>query len=789
MNQMKTRILFYGVISLLCLTGCNQNSNNHKQKTVISTSENENEEIYSIYLLYKESGGSLSYEEWLATIKGEQGVPGKDGADGKDGIDGSEILTGQGSPSNSLGKEGDIYIDTSSWDLWKKANAGWVKIGNLKGEKGEPGNTGQTGPEGPQGQQGEAGADGTSVRTGNGVPSSNLGDNGDSYIDLSTWNYYVKENGQWILKGNIKGIDGQSGLDGVSVVSVHINNNGDLIVEFSNGETVNAGHMVDTEVYTVRFHVDDEIIATRNVIKGNVVDRPTSIESAGYTIHDWYTKDGEYTTSWNFQGCVVTRDIDLWATFDYNAYSITFIDNVFSNATQTKTVYYDNSFTFPNFKQTGYSVVRWEDADGNAFSNESYRITYNLTLYAVWSANKYKITLNADGGTVSENIINVTYNEEYDLPTPEKNGYTFLGWFDGDNRVSSHATWKLTTNKTYTAKWTNVVMTFTFDAGDGNCDVDTMVILYGEQYELPYPTCDGFDFVAWELNGALIPISGTWSYSSTGGLLVAKWSRNGQFLSVSEDKTKAYYGLYPQEHVNDNNLIKELNKLENREENGWYYYDGYYYDKYTTTYTNDWKFDDTTQIKANCTYWFKCSPIEWKVLSQTNNSFLIISKYALDTSVFYTGNVRVIDGKTIYRSNWKYSLVREYLNTTFLETAFCLGDSSILVSDIANPKRYDDDKYFAGPTSDRIFLPSSSDFSTYNLGKITATDWLRGNGGNAFISNIFYIDKVYYYAHYMTRTHSGDQNIVYMNSERDTLGTASTGSELVIRPMMNVSLF
>lgn len=52
-----------------------------------------------------------------------------------------------------------------------------------------------------QGEQGERGKDGTSVLTSSGAPSSSLGKNGDSYIDLSTWDYYVKENDEWVLKG------------------------------------------------------------------------------------------------------------------------------------------------------------------------------------------------------------------------------------------------------------------------------------------------------------------------------------------------------------------------------------------------------------------------------------------------------------------------------------------------------------------------------------------------------------------------------------------------------------
>lgn len=82
------------------------------------------------------------------------------------------------------------------------------------GPQGEQGIQGETGPQGPQGENGK---DGSSLLTGNEKPDSNLGKNGDSYIDLDTWNYYIKTNAGWILQGNIKAdskdYDGTEGLE------------------------------------------------------------------------------------------------------------------------------------------------------------------------------------------------------------------------------------------------------------------------------------------------------------------------------------------------------------------------------------------------------------------------------------------------------------------------------------------------------------------------------------------------------------------------------------------------
>lgn len=54
--------------------------------------------------------------------------------------------------------------------------------------------------------------EGTSLLTGNGQPSNVIGKEGDSYIDLESWDYYIKTNDIWSLAGNIKGEEGSSNL-------------------------------------------------------------------------------------------------------------------------------------------------------------------------------------------------------------------------------------------------------------------------------------------------------------------------------------------------------------------------------------------------------------------------------------------------------------------------------------------------------------------------------------------------------------------------------------------------
>ena len=62
----------------------------------------------------------------------------------------------------------------------------------------------------------------------------------------------------------------------------------------------------------------------------------------------------------------------------------------------------------------------------------------NHTLYAMWEP-LYMVTFDPDGGTLSETTKWVEYNEPYgSLPTPTREGYTFLGW-RGKNLIDDNS--------------------------------------------------------------------------------------------------------------------------------------------------------------------------------------------------------------------------------------------------------------------------------------------------------------------------------------------------------------
>ncbi|QRE00321.1 hypothetical protein [Burkholderia phage BCSR5] len=65
-------------------------------------------------------------------IPGVKGDPGLQGLPGNDGKDGNTLLNGTDAPANTLGKDGDFYMDTAAWTVYGPKAAGvWPAGANL----------------------------------------------------------------------------------------------------------------------------------------------------------------------------------------------------------------------------------------------------------------------------------------------------------------------------------------------------------------------------------------------------------------------------------------------------------------------------------------------------------------------------------------------------------------------------------------------------------------------------------------------------------------------------------
>lgn len=57
---------------------------------------------------------------------GATGPAGATGAQGNPGANGSTILNGHGAPANTLGNDGDYYIDVDTANMYQKVAGSWT---------------------------------------------------------------------------------------------------------------------------------------------------------------------------------------------------------------------------------------------------------------------------------------------------------------------------------------------------------------------------------------------------------------------------------------------------------------------------------------------------------------------------------------------------------------------------------------------------------------------------------------------------------------------------------------
>ena len=154
----------------------------------------------SAYEIALEHGFEGSEEEWLESLKGEdgytpiKGVDYFDGKDGRDGVDGAKGADGKDGASISHYWNGTALVISSASgtspavDL--KGAKGDTGPQGAKGDKGEKGDTGAQGAGGPQGPKGDAGPQGPKGDTG--AAGANGKDGADGKTPVKGSDYFTE---------------------------------------------------------------------------------------------------------------------------------------------------------------------------------------------------------------------------------------------------------------------------------------------------------------------------------------------------------------------------------------------------------------------------------------------------------------------------------------------------------------------------------------------------------------------------------------------------------------------
>ena len=154
-----------------------------------------------------------------------------------------------------------------------------------------------------------------------------------------------------------------------------------------------------------------------------------------------------------------------------------------------------NTFTcegkiFAGWATSADGAVAYED--GAAITTET-----NLDLYAVWS-DAYTVTLR-NGDTDTTVLVPQNSAIGSRIPAdPTKKGYTFEGWFNGEEKLTAETV--ISGDVTYTAQWSPITYTIAFSGGEGGQGaMDSISATYDQEVTLPKNTFTrpGYYFNGW----------------------------------------------------------------------------------------------------------------------------------------------------------------------------------------------------------------------------------------------------------------------------------------------------
>lgn len=231
----------------------------------------------------------------------------------------------------------------------------------------------------------------------------------------------------------------------------------------------------------------------------------------GYTFDKYVVDDFKLTE----EGITIT----LKALYEAIIYKIIYELDGGENNPNNPNEYYTSQKDITIYEPTkdGYTFIGWSDKESKKEKANPYIIetgtTNNITLYANWLANQYKITFDTNGGDPIEPL-DVTYGKYVPLPTPTRPGFIFTGWYRGNTRVTSKY-WDMAGGCILEAKWEARRYTLKlkyYQNDTPNYYQET--IKYGDSFTLPTPSKEGHTFLGFFYNDNEKVQPGLWFYLS-----------------------------------------------------------------------------------------------------------------------------------------------------------------------------------------------------------------------------------------------------------------------------------
>lgn len=195
-----------------------------------------------------------------------------------------------------------------------------------------------------------------------------------------------------------------------------------------------------------------------------------------------------------------------WQVIEYTI--ITLLEG--GNAGSSEVYFYtvEQTVTLPTPTRTGYTFLGWT---GEGITTPQPNVTIpkgstgDKTYIENWKLTEYNITMDLNGGSGQEKVVYTMTDEDFELPTPTRNGYEFVGWTGED--ITTPQTSVIipkgsTGNKAYTANWKVIRYTITL-VTNGGAVIASIRYTVEDSVTLPItPDRPGYEFSGWVLDGS-----------------------------------------------------------------------------------------------------------------------------------------------------------------------------------------------------------------------------------------------------------------------------------------------
>ena len=273
---------------------------------------------------------------------------------------------------------------------------------------------------------------------------------------------------------------------------------------------------------------DGKVLATDGTYP--VLPTPTRY---GYDFLGWYYGETLVTSGMALQANEAHTLVAKWSkkvVITLETMGAKDLDDVFST---------DGKYpTLPTPTKAGFTFAGWYFAGTKVVAGEALKSDEDHILVAKWTAD-IKVSYVSDGVLLGTSA-KITDGKYPTLPTPNKAGYDFVGWYYGDTKVEAGQALAVSGSHVLTAAWEESKLasyTVNFDANGGICTTTSTQANEGSTITLPTPDArEGYTFAGWftaASGGELAGAAGAGYVLTADVTLYAQWTPISYKVTVS----------------------------------------------------------------------------------------------------------------------------------------------------------------------------------------------------------------------------------------------------------------